>query len=100
MHYIAYCNWYSTSIPTPPSMIPESDDIDMTDGARKLKELVSKALGGLPVSCIKPELSTSTDDTVSYVFAGKKSKDGGMWKLVKTDDLKGVGVGSSAASSP
>jgi hypothetical protein len=81
-------------------MIPESDDIDMTDGARKLKELVSKALGGLPVSCIKPELSTSTDDTVSYVFAGKKSKDGGMWKLVKTDDLKGVGVGSSAASSP
>jgi hypothetical protein len=53
--------------PTPPSNIPVSDDqgIVMTNGARKLKELVSEALGGLPFSCIKPEFSTSTDDTVA-----------------------------------
>lgn len=79
--------------PTPPSVVTGSDDqhIVMTDGARKLKELVSGALGGLPVSCIKPECSTSTDDTVAYVFAGTKPKSGSTWKLVKSEDLVGRG---------
>jgi hypothetical protein len=77
--------------PTPPSIIPRSDDRNtvMTDGAAKLKELVSEALGGLPLSCVQPEFMTSTDDTVAYVFAGTQPKGGSMWKLVKTADLEG-----------
>ena len=77
--------------PAPPSIIPGSDDrnIVMTDGATKIKELVSEALGGLPVSCIQPAFSTSTDDTVAYVFAGTQPKGDSMWKLVKTADLEG-----------
>jgi hypothetical protein len=77
--------------PTPPSIIPQSDDGNnvMTDGAAKLKELVSEALGGLPVSCVQPELCTSTDDTVAYIFAGTAPKGDSMWRLVKTADLEG-----------
>jgi hypothetical protein len=48
----------------------------------------SGALGGLPVSYIKPECNNFTDDTVAYVFTGTKAKGSSMSKLVNTENLK------------
>jgi hypothetical protein len=69
---------------TPPSILPGSDyrHIVMTDRARKLKELVSGAPGGLPVSCYH----ISTEATAAYTFAKVVLC---MWKLTKIKDLKG-----------
>lgn len=47
----------------------------ISEGAKMLLELVSKANGGLPVCPILPQYCFSTDDTVQYVYKGTS----GQW---------------------
>jgi hypothetical protein len=46
----------------------------MSEGARLLMDLVSKANRGIPVCPIKPQYLFSMDDTVQYVYEGESEE--------------------------
>lgn len=58
--------------------IPEEDfDVrtelkNLPADTRQLYDLVTDALGGIPVDPIEPSLNNSTDDTTQYIFEGAK----------------------------
>jgi hypothetical protein len=64
-----------------------------SDGAQKFYKMVQDACGDVPLSVVKPQHALSSDDTVTFAFAGTEKK-GAAWRLVGAKSLGKAGANS------
>jgi hypothetical protein len=65
-----------------------------SEGAKKFYKMVQDAYGGnVPLSVVKPQNTLSSDDTVTFAFAGTEKK-GAAWRLVEARSLGKAGTNS------
>jgi hypothetical protein len=81
---------------------PTTEDISEQDkeleraseGAKKFYKMVQDAYGGdVPLSVVKPQNTLSSDDTVTFAFAGTEKKEA-AWRLVGARSLGKAGTNS------